>query len=384
MAAALNVAIVGYGIAGIAAAIRLRALGHRIAHFDRNDPPAADGAGMLLHPPALLQLEQLGVLQEANACGVPVRRIVARSADGRPLMDMDYAELAAGTHGLGIQRGTLHRLLAQADAGRTAVAAGCDIRSLDAREGTLFDATGRRCGRFDLIVVADGTHSMLREQLTGLLHRDRRSHSAAVVGLLDDPDGFASDALAQYFDGPRHLSMWPVGATSTSGPRRCAVAMNVPLAGVAPLRDQPAWRARMLRLCPQMHRVLDRQPALLNLHAYTWRDVDLEDYCIGRAVLIGDAAHCMSPQLGIGAQTALEDAQILGTALAAGGDLHTALRAYTRLRKPRISRYQQASRWLTPLFQSDSRLLSLVRVRLLASSAQLGFIKHIARTVLAP
>jgi 2-polyprenyl-6-methoxyphenol hydroxylase-like FAD-dependent oxidoreductase len=41
MQRALGIAIVGYGIAGIAAAIHLRRSGHRIAHVERNDPPLA-------------------------------------------------------------------------------------------------------------------------------------------------------------------------------------------------------------------------------------------------------------------------------------------------------------------------------------------------------
>ncbi len=52
----LDVAIVGYGVAGISAAIHLRRSGHRIARFERTDPPVTCGAGMVLHPAAVRQL----------------------------------------------------------------------------------------------------------------------------------------------------------------------------------------------------------------------------------------------------------------------------------------------------------------------------------------
>jgi salicylate hydroxylase len=110
--------------------------------------------------------------------------------------------------------------------------------------------------------------------------------------------------------------------------------------------------------------------------------VELSSYSSGRAVLIGDAAHSMSPQLGIGAQMALEDAEVLARALCEHHDLAAALRAYTRIREERLSRYQQASRWLTPLFQSDSRLLAMIRDRLLANATQVNAMKNFGRKLL--
>jgi 2-polyprenyl-6-methoxyphenol hydroxylase-like FAD-dependent oxidoreductase len=41
-------------------AIYLRRSGHHITHLERNDPPVARGAGMLLHPAAMRELDKLG------------------------------------------------------------------------------------------------------------------------------------------------------------------------------------------------------------------------------------------------------------------------------------------------------------------------------------
>ena len=118
MQRALDIAIVGYGIAGIAAAIHLRRSGHRITHFERSDPPVTCGAGMVLHPAAMRQLDMLGVSNAAIECGAPVRRIRAQTIQGRSLFELDYGDVVEGQCGLGIQRGTLHRLLSSADSGR--------------------------------------------------------------------------------------------------------------------------------------------------------------------------------------------------------------------------------------------------------------------------
>jgi 2-polyprenyl-6-methoxyphenol hydroxylase-like FAD-dependent oxidoreductase len=78
-------------------------------------------------------------------------------------------------------------------------------------------------------------------------------------------------------------------------------------------------------------------------------------------VLIGDAAHATSPQLGQDANHGLLDAVSLADALAAAPDLPTALALHARTRRRQVRFYQWASWWMTPFFQSDSRALALMR-----------------------
>jgi 2-polyprenyl-6-methoxyphenol hydroxylase-like FAD-dependent oxidoreductase len=80
-----------------------------------------------------------------------------------------------------------------------------------------------------------------------------------------------------------------------------------------------------------------------------------------RIVFIGDAAHATSPQLGQGANLALWDAMCLADAFADRGEPAAALAAYTAMRRRHLNYYQLATRALTPLFQSDSRVLGWLR-----------------------
>lgn len=379
----LRLAIVGYGIGGIAAAIQLRRLGHHITHFERSHLPMAHGAGMLLHPPALRHLQKLGVLEAVVACGAPVRRICAQTVHGQPLMDLDYAGLLEGRHGVGIQRAALHRLLSGADTGRAEVVSKHGITSLDPQQGYLFGDARERHGPYDLIVIADGAHSRLRDQVPVFARRNQRADSAALVGLLEDPDRVAGDRLVQYFDANRHVSVWPVGGDFAGAPPRCSVAMNVSLSEAESFRDQGSWRGQLAELCPAIGKLLDDRVENSDFHIYTYRDVELGTMVTGRAVLLGDAAHSMSPQLGVGAQLAMEDAEILAGALVQQPDLPAALRAYSQCRPPKLQRYQQASRWLTPLFQTDSRLLASLRDQLLVRTMRAPMVKRLAQELLS-
>ena len=80
----------------------------------------------------------------------------------------------------------------------------------------------------------------------------------------------------------------------------------------------------------------------------------------------------MSPQLGQGANLAFWDAAALADALTAAENVDAALRRYERGRRAHVRFYQFMSRWLTPVFQSDSRWLGLLRDRVLATACRFG------------
>lgn len=129
-------------------------------------------------------------------------------------------------------------------------------------------------------------------------------------------------------------------------------------------------------------KLLDARVENLDFQIYAYRDVELGSYATGRTVLIGDAAHSMSPQLGVGAQLAMEDASILASTIAEKGDLRAALRDYAQSRPRMLSRYQQASRWLTPLFQTENRLLASLRDHVMARTLDAPMVKRLAQELL--
>lgn len=384
MTAPLAIAIVGYGIAGTAAAILLRRQGHLVEVFERSPRDASAGAGILLHPPALAIISAFGIRDAAVACGARVARIFGETVKGHRLMDFRYANGQRELYGLGMQRQALQDLLRGADSELESVRFGCAVERMDADRGYVWLEDGGQLGPFDLIVAADGAGSVLRRSIPEMVARDRLYRSAALVCLVDDPGGLAGDAVTQRFAGTTHVSVWPVGSRGASERRRANISVNVPLKCSSAWLESGKWRRVVCEIFPAFRPMLES----LDAHeccplTYSYRDVAMRRYATGRVVFIGDAAHSMSPQLGMGASLALKDATALAQALKSHKAATATPNEFDSLRRKAVEPYQRAGRWLTPAFQSDNILVAIMRDRFAGPVLGLPIVQARMRRLLA-
>ena len=121
------------------------------------------------------------------------------------------------------------------------------------------------------------------------------------------------------------------------------------------------WKHELLQIAPQaatfVHQIHDHQQ--LSVAAY--HDVVMPYWHDDGAVVLGDAAHALSPQLGQGVNLALQDAAALATSIQTAPNLAEALSDYSIARTKQLRFYQFATRSITPMFQSKSPLLGLIR-----------------------
>ena len=372
-----RIAIVGYGIAGIAAAIFLRRLGYHVTHFEQAVAPSQAGAGLLLQLSGLAILRQLELLNGAQERGVWIRRIYGETTTGRPVMDLRQDMFGSGHIGLGIQRAALSELLCSADTEFSSLHTGHEIIAVDAQRGYLFSREHGHLGPFDLIIGADGVNSSLRKTLGQHVHRDRPYAWGALVCLLDDPDWHITDCVEQRFAGAAHVSAWPVGTRETGAPHCVSLSWRIPVrTSQARLTgDIDNWKREVGETFPKLRPHLRQITDTSCLVPATYRDVQLRRSYQGRLVLIGDAAHSMSPQLGQGASMALLDAWYLARALQQDENLEIALSAFDNLRRKHVATYRWISRCVTPLFQSDSRVLIAIRDRAFHQLSRVPFVR---------
>jgi 2-polyprenyl-6-methoxyphenol hydroxylase-like FAD-dependent oxidoreductase len=83
--------------------------------------------------------------------------------------------------------------------------------------------------------------------------------------------------------------------------------------------------------------ILRQTPASEIIRTDLWDLTPLKHWSQGRVVLLGDAAHAMTPNLGQGGAQAIEDAWVLAAQLAAHADPAEAIAAYERLRRERVT-----------------------------------------------
>ena len=352
---AQHIAIIGYGTAGQAAALLLSRDGHRVEVFERAPELGPVGAGFLLQPTGLQVLWELGLLRDVLTHGRRVNRLYGETPCGRAVMDMRYAGLDARLFGLGMQRGALFSLLAEAWAEHGDVHRGHTIEEVSDDTRRIRDQHGRWHGPFDLVVAADGSASKLRGA-TGAVKREAVYPWGALWRLVPQGDWAWGDELRQrYVAARKMIGLLPVGTRPGDDTPRLSFFWSLPIADFDAWRQRglPAWRDEVARLWPEADACLADTLDADQLARASYRDVTLRHWHRDRLVVLGDAAHGMSPQLGQGVNMALMDAMALRDALRAQSDVATALSAYQRERQAHVGVYQFWSRWLTPIFQSD-------------------------------
>ncbi|GIF63659.1 monooxygenase [Asanoa ishikariensis] len=348
---AVRVAVVGGGIGGLVAGLALRRAGLDVRVFEQAPAVGTVGAGIQLAPNATRALAALGVLPAVRAVAVePTAFEFRRWDDGRVLSSTPLGapvESAYGAPYLHVHRGDLVAVLASA-VQAAAVPVEVGVRCVDVlpgeRDVELRLAGGRR-ERADLVVGADGIHSVVRRAILGTGDARFTGH-VAFRGLIP----------------ASRVAGLPVGHTSTvrMGPGRHCVHYFVSagrLLNVVCVIEEDTWtreswtdhgdpaelRAAFADWDPVVRALVDALDAPLKWALFD--RLPFPRWSKGPVTLLGDACHPMLPYGAQGAAQAIEDAAVLAACLRdAGADVPAALARYELLRHDRTARVQELSR----------------------------------------
>lgn len=377
----LDAGVIGCGTAGSAAAVFLARAGHRVTVYERVPSPGPVGAGITLQPTGLTVLHRLGLYDHVVARGARIERLLCETPDRRTIVDLSYAAVGEGLFGLGLHRGVLFEALLSAVRREPSVTVRTGVEIVDlarapgaARASWFVDAAGERHGPHELVVVADGARSQLRDD-TSTSKRIERYPWGALWFVARDPnpeDAPRARVLHQIVRGNQtFLGLLPTGRPPVSeetilAPSKRLVSLFWSIRGdrvdAWRRRGLGAWKDDVLALSKDAAPVLEQIASADQVLFAAYHDVVMHRWSTRNVVYLGDAAHATSPQLGQGANLALWDAMVLSDVLAAEErDLACALDAYSRARRDHLAFYQVATRWLTPFFQGDDAWLGALR-----------------------
>ena len=343
--------MIGAGIGGLAAAVALRHAGWDVLVLERTDEPGEIGAGISLWPNALTALSALDVWPGIRSAAA-MQLGGARRPDGSWLSRMDGDKPPFEI--LLVHRAALYAELLKVLPPKDVIP-GAAVTSVSP-EGAVTYQRGDELveDAAELVVAADGLRSMVRRQLWPDHAGERYAGFTAWRGVTTEP--FPLEAAAETWGRGCEF-----GATIlVDGRVYWFATANLPEGGRA--EDE---HAEVLRRFGDWHDPLRSiveatRPDDVLRHDIYRLSTPLPAFAQGRVVLLGDAAHAMTPNLGQGACQALEDAVTLGAVLGIY-NIDTALGRYDQLRRPRTEKLVTMSTRAGRMLQSESRGITAFR-----------------------
>jgi len=335
-----RVLIVGGGIAGLACARALASRGISCEVAERSSAWAESGTGLYLPGNSVRAASTLGIGVELTerAAAIPRQRFL--DDRGRLLFEVELPSFWRSVGGcVAIARSDLHELLRD----------GVDVRL--ATEVT--DLSAENLGAYDLVIAADGIRSSIRTSLGG-----------------PEPTFVGQASWRFLIDGANEIECWTVWmgrgraflALPLGGGRTYCYADINAADAVDPTAGDPS------RLAEMFDGFAEPVGSLLATSQTPYfspiEEVVAESWVKDRVVLVGDAAHAMSPNMAQGAGLALEDAIVLAETVSRG----LPLKAYEDRRRPRVefvseqTHRRDRTRSLTPLLRNAALKLAGTRI----------------------
>lgn len=339
----LKVVVIGAGIGGLTTGIALRQAGFKVEVYDRVRELRPAGAGISLWSNGVKVLNRLGLGEKMAQIGGQMDKMQYLTKTGELLNDIDLQPLVeeVGQRPYPVARTDLQQMLLDAYPGEVKLNHKCIAVEEDTQGVTAIFENGHRATG-DLLVAADGIHSILRQYVLGEEVQPKYGTYVNWNGLVPASEDLApKNSWAIYVGDHKRVSMMPVAGD------RFYFFFDVPLPKGTPVN--PDYRADLAEhfqgWAKPVQLLIERfDPAKTN--RVEIHDVGpINKMVRGRVALLGDSAHATCPDLGQGGCQAMEDGLVLTQyLLTTNMGVEYALQRYETERKERTSAVVQKAR----------------------------------------
>lgn len=335
--------IIGGGIGGLTTAIALQQKGWHYEVYEAAPEYKAVGAGLLLGANAMKVYQQLGIAKALAPQGGHLEQLYIKDYKGKILQQIDnnLLEQQYGSRSLPIHRATLQAaLLGYLDqpvrTGKKCIAVTETTDGIIARFDDGSEAKG------DILIAADGIRSAVREHYIGskgYRYSGQTCWRTTVNMDLPAAERVITSEVWGRGNGIR-ASFMHVGGDQVYFWFTRRLPEGTPLTNEESLaliqRELAGFSGHMKEV---VARIVPSQLIRSDLYDLA----PIRNWHKGRVVLLGDAAHATTPNLGQGASQAIEDAYALADSLSRHSDPETAFRHYVSRRMARAHKIVRIS-----------------------------------------
>jgi len=354
--------ILGGGICGLSTAIALKNIGIRAEVYESAPQFRPVGAGLLLAANAVRGFQKIGIAEKIVARGRLLPKFSILDDRGKVITAADAASIGEkyGMHNFAIHRADLHEALA-AELDQAQLHTGKRATGFSKKgERTVVQFEDGSTIETDYLLAAEGIHSAIRQQLLPN-SRPRYAGYTCWRGVVD------AGSVTQDFASETWGAAGRFGIVPLAGNRVYWFAVvNAP-------QNDPTMRnfrvADLERLFGNFHEPVPQLLAQTRDEDLIWSDtIDLQplpQFAFGNILLLGDAAHATTPNMGQGACQAIEDAAILADELSKNQAPAVAFAAFEKRRLKRTRFIVENSWSLGKIAQWQAPLLIFLRNNLL-------------------
>lgn len=372
----MNGIIIGAGIAGLSTAVALKLKGIDVDVYEASTELKAIGAGILVPPNAMAVLAHYGLADEVKSCGKELNALQVSNFRGEPISTTpsSYDNNRMPFKTVAVHRGKLQEILLR-KVSKERIHLGYQFSGVEsANDGVQVSFANEQQCTAEFMIGADGLRSRVRQfVMPDAALRNAQQVCWRGVANIQLPDRWNAQLTELWGNGTR-FGFVPIGpdqvywyATVTT-----KLSHGFELASAA-----ESLRKVFSSYINCVSDIIESTPQDLIIEGSLYDIEPLKHWFSKRVLLLGDAAHAITPNLGQGGALAIEDSYQIAEKLVRYSDPGIAFSTFQKARQSRVNRVSntswkigQVANWRSPLLCSArNQLLSKLAPRMAKSQS---------------